>query len=97
MPGFLRGAVLGIGLAAVACTRFADNEFYFYSAYTVLQFIVMATAWNILGGFTGYVNFGSAAFFAPEIAIVPLRGLPPRMRIRSIRSPFRERFFVEPC
>jgi len=24
----------------------------------------MAVAWNILGGFTGYVNFGSAAFFA---------------------------------
>jgi branched-chain amino acid transport system permease protein len=41
-----------------------DNEFYFFSAYVVLQFVVMATAWNILGGFTGYVNFGSAAFFA---------------------------------
>jgi branched-chain amino acid transport system permease protein len=26
--------------------------------------VVLATAWNILGGFTGYVNFGSAAFFA---------------------------------
>ena len=24
----------------------------------------MAIAWNILGGFTGYVNFGSAGFFA---------------------------------
>jgi branched-chain amino acid transport system permease protein len=24
----------------------------------------MAVAWNVLGGFTGYVNFGSAAFFA---------------------------------
>jgi branched-chain amino acid transport system permease protein len=26
--------------------------------------VVLATAWNILGGYTGYVNFGSAAFFA---------------------------------
>jgi branched-chain amino acid transport system permease protein len=25
---------------------------------------VLATAWNILGGYTGYVNFGTAAFFA---------------------------------
>ena len=25
---------------------------------------MLATAWNILGGYTGYVNFGSAAFFA---------------------------------
>src|SRR5207247_7436065 len=27
-------------------------------------FVILATAWNILGGYTGYVNFGSAAFFA---------------------------------
>jgi branched-chain amino acid transport system permease protein len=40
------------------------NEYYFFAGYTVLQFIVLATAWNILGGYTGYVNFGSAAFFA---------------------------------
>ena len=30
----------------------------------MLQYIVLATAWNILGGYTGYVNFGIAAFFA---------------------------------
>ncbi len=30
----------------------------------VLQYIVLATAWNILGGYTGYVNFGTSAFFA---------------------------------
>jgi branched-chain amino acid transport system permease protein len=30
----------------------------------ILQALIMAVAWNILGGFTGYVNFGSAAFFA---------------------------------
>ena len=30
----------------------------------MLQYIVLATAWNILGGYTGYVNFGTAAFFA---------------------------------
>ena len=30
----------------------------------VLQYIVLATAWNILGGYCGYVNFGTAAFFA---------------------------------
>jgi branched-chain amino acid transport system permease protein len=30
----------------------------------VLQYIVIATAWNILGGYAGYVNFGTPAFFA---------------------------------
>ena len=30
----------------------------------MLQFVVLATAWNILGGYAGYVNFGTGAFFA---------------------------------
>ena len=37
---------------------------YFFAGYVVLQYVVLATAWNILGGYTGYVNFGIAAFFA---------------------------------
>ena len=41
-----------------------SSEYYFFAGYVVLQYIVLATAWNILGGYTGYVNFGSAAFFA---------------------------------
>jgi branched-chain amino acid transport system permease protein len=39
------------------------NEYFFYAAYMVLTFIVLATAWNILGGYAGYVNFGTPAFF----------------------------------
>jgi branched-chain amino acid transport system permease protein len=44
--------------------RMLNNDYLFFAGYTVLQFVVLATAWNILGGYTGYVNFGSAAFFA---------------------------------
>ncbi len=40
------------------------NEYFFYAGYVVLQYIVLATAWNILGGYTGYTNFGVGAFFA---------------------------------
>jgi branched-chain amino acid transport system permease protein len=51
--------------AVVFCgARMVNNDYVFFAGYTVLQFIVLATAWNILGGYTGYVNFGSAAFFA---------------------------------
>jgi branched-chain amino acid transport system permease protein len=53
-----------IAFALIAATRLIGNDYFFSAAYTVLQFIVLATAWNILGGYTGYVNFGSAAFFA---------------------------------
>ncbi len=47
-----------------AFARWLGNDYLFFAGYTVLQFIVLATAWNILGGYCGYVNFGSAAFFA---------------------------------
>lgn len=54
-----------VGAALLVLTRWLiGNEYYFFAAYQVLQFIVLATAWNILGGYTGYVNFGIAAFFA---------------------------------
>jgi branched-chain amino acid transport system permease protein len=47
-----------------AAVRADGNDYRFFEGYTVLQFVVLATAWNILGGYTGYVNFGTAAFFA---------------------------------
>jgi branched-chain amino acid transport system permease protein len=40
------------------------NQYYYFAGYVVLQYVVLATAWNILGGYTGYVNFGTPAFFA---------------------------------
>ena len=44
--------------------RVLGNDYFYFAGYVVLQFVVLATAWNILGGYCGYVNFGSAAFFA---------------------------------
>src|SRR5690606_37540264 len=44
-----------------------DSTYAFLAAYTVLQFVALATAWNILGGYAGYVNFGVAAFFATGV------------------------------
>ena len=57
-------AALALALALIVASRLVTNDYFFSAAYTVLQFVVLATAWNILGGYTGYVNFGSAAFFA---------------------------------
>ncbi len=58
------GSLLLVLAAGFGFTQLYDNEYYFNFAYVVLQATVMAIAWNILGGFTGYVNFGSAGFFA---------------------------------
>jgi branched-chain amino acid transport system permease protein len=50
-------------LAALALALSGMNEYFFYAGYVVLTFVVLATAWNILGGYAGYVNFGTGAFF----------------------------------
>jgi branched-chain amino acid transport system permease protein len=57
-------ACSAVAAAVFFTARWFGNDYYFFAGYTVLQFVVLATAWNILGGYCGYVNFGSAAFFA---------------------------------
>ena len=53
-----------VGAAIFGAALALNNDYYFFAGYVVLQYVVLATAWNILGGYCGYVNFGSAAFFA---------------------------------
>jgi branched-chain amino acid transport system permease protein len=55
---------IAVAVVVFFAARMVNNDYVFFAGYTILQFIVLATAWNILGGYTGYVNFGSAAFFA---------------------------------
>src|SRR5471030_2165136 len=59
---FWIGAAAALGLALFAAFT-VKNEYFFFAGYVVLQFVVLATAWNILGGYGGYVNFGTNAFF----------------------------------
>jgi branched-chain amino acid transport system permease protein len=55
----------GVGLVVLALLLGGRiSEYYFLAAYTILQFVVLGTAWNILGGYGGYINFGTAGFFA---------------------------------
>ncbi|MES1155462.1 MAG: hypothetical protein ABUL48_03430, partial [Pseudorhodoplanes sp.] len=60
---FIALAILAAAMV-YALARLVNNDYLFFAGYVVLQFVVLATAWNILGGYCGYVNFGSAAFFA---------------------------------
>ncbi|MFN2645319.1 MAG: branched-chain amino acid ABC transporter permease [Burkholderiales bacterium] len=52
----LCGVAVLVGISPV-------NEYFFFAAYVVLTAVTLATAWNILGGYAGYVNFGPPAFF----------------------------------
>jgi len=60
--------VLLVGLAVIAAgvlvAMLRVNPYLYFAGYVILQYVVIATAWNILGGYAGYVNFGTPAFFA---------------------------------
>jgi branched-chain amino acid transport system permease protein len=56
--------ILAVGGVVFAAALGVGNEYVFFAGYVVLQYVVLSTAWNILGGYCGYVNFGTAAFFA---------------------------------
>lgn len=57
-------------IAAIVCAALVGlalsnvNEYLFFAGFVIMQGVVIATAWNILGGYAGYVNFGVPAFVA---------------------------------
>ena len=59
---FWSGAALFLA-ACLLMTQLVGNQYPFFAAYVILQFMVLAVAWSILGGYAGYVNFGTSAFF----------------------------------
>ena len=62
MKFWLSCAVMTLVVFALAMSGI--NEYLFFAGFVILQFIILATAWNILGGYAGYVNFGVPAFVA---------------------------------
>ncbi|MBI3329402.1 MAG: branched-chain amino acid ABC transporter permease [Nitrospinae bacterium] len=61
LPWVVAPALIVVGFAL---TGVVENRYFYFATYVILQYIVLATAWNILGGYAGYVNFGTPAFFA---------------------------------
>ncbi|MEZ5649576.1 MAG: branched-chain amino acid ABC transporter permease [Burkholderiaceae bacterium] len=57
IASLVAAALIGLALADV-------NEYLFFAGFVIMQGVVIATAWNILGGYAGYVNFGVPAFVA---------------------------------
>lgn len=55
------GCVLVL-LIALLFTYLDFNRFFYFAGFAVLQYVMIATAWNILGGYGGYINFGTAGF-----------------------------------
>ena len=55
--------LLGV-LTALALFPWFNPPIYFVSLlFVVFMYVVLATSWNIIGGFAGYLSFGHVAFF----------------------------------
>src|SRR5213593_1879789 len=78
LPALALGVV--VVLAGIALATMRVNPYLYFAGYVILQYVVIATAWNILGGYGGYVNFGTPAFFA-------LGAYTAVFLIRSIKAP----------
>jgi branched-chain amino acid transport system permease protein len=79
LPAWLRRSLLGVGtlgllyvvLGPLTSTDAAQaagfplltDKLWFRIVTTMAMFVVMASAWNIIGGLTGYASFGNIAFF----------------------------------
>src|SRR5512132_2115852 len=61
-----RAVVVGllVIVAGIVLAQIRVNPYLYFAGYVILQYVVIASAWNILGGYAGYVNFGTPAFFA---------------------------------
>jgi branched-chain amino acid transport system permease protein len=66
MPRAIPALVIGVAViaAGISLAQMRVNPYIYFAGYVILQYVVLATAWNILGGYAGYVNFGTPAFFA---------------------------------
>jgi branched-chain amino acid transport system permease protein len=60
-------AILAAALALAFVPSLGLPAFYDSLLYLVLHWIVLATSWNILSGYTGYFSFGHGAFFGTGI------------------------------
>src|SRR6478672_8114608 len=57
------GALLAAGVALACVPLLKLPAFYESFLYLVFHWIVLATSWNILSGYSGYFSFGHGAFF----------------------------------
>ncbi|RLE49622.1 MAG: hypothetical protein DRJ21_02265 [Candidatus Methanomethylicota archaeon] len=83
-------------LAILFLVPLTKDRFLMTTIFTISIFVTLAEAYNILGGYTGYVNFGYAAFYglgayvtgiiARSLNISPLYAIPIATLIVAIAS-----------
>jgi branched-chain amino acid transport system permease protein len=61
---WIRIAALVIGAALIlSFPTIAPNPYILSAGVVILNYAVLSTGWNFMGGFTGYISLGHAAYF----------------------------------
>jgi branched-chain amino acid transport system permease protein len=60
-------AIVAAAIALAFVPKLGLPAFYDSLLYLILHWIVLATSWNILSGYSGYFSFGHGAFFGAGI------------------------------
>jgi branched-chain amino acid transport system permease protein len=80
-PALKATALVAGAVAVLAFPGFADGPFIMSVGVVIASYAVLATSWNFVGGFTGYISLGHAAYsgiggYATGLLILEA-GLPP--------------------
>ncbi|MFQ5789665.1 MAG: branched-chain amino acid ABC transporter permease [Acidobacteriota bacterium] len=73
-------SALGLAILLIVPVLLGEQSYRLHLATLCLLYVCLASAWNLLGGFTGQISFGHAALFglgAYTTAILWLRGFAP--------------------
>lgn len=57
------GVVAALVAVGLSVPSMVTNPYQLAAAVVILNYAVCATGWNFMGGFTGYMSFGHAAYF----------------------------------
>jgi branched-chain amino acid transport system permease protein len=55
--------ILAVVMLVAAYPLIVSNSYFRYVGVLTVMYMVLATAWNLMGGFTGYISLGHVAFF----------------------------------
>jgi len=66
-------AIVAVLLAAFPCL--GPEVYYLSFMFSVFMYVILASSWNLIGGYAGYLSFGHAAFFgnrrlAPRLLMI---------------------------
>jgi branched-chain amino acid transport system permease protein len=89
------GLVVGLAvLVLLAACPFFLGQYWLHTTIVALFYVMMASSWNLLAGFTGQVSFAHAAFagigaytsgiLAAKLGLPPLLGLPIGVAIAAV-------------